>query len=337
MNKIGMSVDGSQVQFKVEATVDISDLKGHTLVFVNYLLVKQGADGSGSAIWGKGENDGLGKASSKDDKMEQIYIIDGISTSIIGTDANRKAGTGESIIYAGKDQALKDTITYTNLEKKRPYIVKYWLVDAETGNMVGGIREEKRTASASGSGTWDVPFNFDATDSKGKKYVAYVEVYENDHLIVDHKEINDKKETFLVPKITTKLRCEETNTNIAENGPTISFEDTITYKNLIPNANYKVETVVMDLGTGRELVDARGSKASVRDADKTFTPGSPNGEHKVHFSIAGVRTDGNNIVTNTLAGKTIVVYQYLYIEKNSNGSGNWVLIADHADIKVEAS
>ncbi len=323
---------GSQVQFKVEATVDISDLKGHTLVFVNYLLVKQGADGSGSAIWGKGENDGLGKASSKDDKMEQIYIIDGISTSIIGTDANRKAGTGESIIYAGKDQALKDTITYTNLEKKRPYIVKYWLVDAETGNMVGGIREEKRTASASGSGTWDVPFNFDATDSKGKKYVAYVEVYENDHLIVDHKEINDKKETFLVPKITTKLRCEETNTNIAENGPTISFEDTITYKNLIPNANYKVETVVMDLGTGRELVDARGSKASVRDADKTFTPGSPNGEHKVHFSIAGVRTDGNNIVTNTLAGKTIVVYQYLYIEKTNNGSKDWVLIADHADI-----
>ena len=323
---------GSQVQFKVGATVDISDLKGHTLVFVNYLLVKQGADGSGSAIWGKGENDGLGKASSKDDKMEQIYIIDGISTSIIGTDANRKAGTGESIIYAGKDQALKDTITYTNLEKKRPYIVKYWLVDAETGNMVGGIREEKRTASASGSGTWDVPFNFDATDSKGKKYVAYVEVYENDHLIVDHKEINDKKETFLVPKITTKLRCEETNTNIAENGPTINFEDTITYKNLIPNANYKVETVVMDLGTGKELVDARGSKASVRDADKTFTPSSSNGEHKVHFSIAGVRTDGNNIVTNTLAGKTIVVYQYLYIEKNNNGSGQWVLIADHADM-----
>ena len=323
---------GSQVQFKVEATVDISDLKGHTLVFVNYLLVKQGADGSGSAIWGKGENGGLGKASSKDDKMEQIYIIDGISTSIIGTDANRKAATGESIIYAGKDQALKDTITYTNLEKKRPYIVKYWLVDAETGNMVGGINEAKRTASASGSGTWDVPFNFDATDSKGKKYVAYVEVYENDHLVVDHKEINDKKEAFLVPKITTKLRCEETNTNIAENGPTINFEDTITYKNLIPNANYKVETVVMDLGTGKELVDARGSKASVRDADKTFTPSSSNGEHKVHFSIAGVRTDGNNIVTNTLAGKTIVVYQYLYIEKNSNGSKDWVLIADHADI-----
>ena len=36
-----------------------------------------------------------------------------------------------------------------------------------------------------------------------------------------------------------------------------------------------------------------------------------------------------------IAGKTIVVYEYVYIEKNSNGSGQWVLIADHEDFEDE--
>lgn len=335
---------GSVVYFEVGASVDISNLKGHTLVFVNYLLVKKGADGSGSALWGGGENDGLGKDTPRNDKNEQIYIIDGISTSLKNKFTDRKAATGESIAYAGKYtdnthtkgggtilQSFTDTITYSGLEKNKKYKVKAWLVDAETGNTVGVEAEKEEPASGTGSGTWDIDLQFDTTGHEGKKYVSYVEVYDNDHLILEHKKIDDNQEAFLIPKITTKLRCTDSTSSTAPLAETMNFEDTITYQNLIPNANYKVETVVMDLETGRELVDAKGNKALIKSG-QTFTPAAGNGTHKVNFSIAGVKTDSNKIVTSSLAGKTIVVCQYIYIEKTGNGTGNWVLVAEHADM-----
>lgn len=342
---------GTTVTFDVGATVDISNLKGHTLVFINYLLIKQGADGSGDAIWGGGENGGLGKMSDKNDILEQIRIIDGISTSISSTQNNRKASAGESIIYAGmyKDnsymegngeikQALKDTITYTGLEKGKEYRIKAWLMDVTTNTPALAVDYNGTTIGFEGSkiaaakdGAWDVTFQFDATNCGGRKYVSYVEVYDNDHLILEHKKPDDKKESFYIPKISTKLICEDTGTSTASNGETINFVDTISYKMLMPNARYKVDTKIIDVETGRELVDANGNAASVRDGDKIFTPTSENGEHAVHFSLAGVKTDSNRIVTNSLAGKTLVVYEYLYIEKNSNGSNQWVLIAEHAD------
>ena len=340
---------GNTVEFYMDGAIDISNLKGHTLVFVNYMYIKEGSDGSGKPIYGADisgniHNDGLGKSSDFDDKQEQIYIIDGISTSISSTQTKRKANTGESIAYAGKYkdnsyaeghgeilQELRDTITYTNLEKNKTYKVKAWLVDAETGNPIGVEKEEPFSTNNTGSGTWDIVFKFDTTGHEGKKYVSYVEVYDNDNLILDHKKLNDKKETFFIPKITTKLRCTDSNNSTAPNAETINFEDTITYKNLIPGANYKVDTVVMDLDTGKELVDAKGNKALITGG-QTLTPSAENGEHKVQFSIAGVKTDSNGIVTNTIAGKTIVVYQYLFIEQDNNGSGKWVLVAEHADM-----
>lgn len=334
---------GDAVYFDVSGTLDISGLEGHTLVFINYLLVKEKADGSGTTIWGEGKNNGLGKASSEDDVNEMIYIVEKLSTDIISTQNNRKSATGEGIIYAGKYvdntfkkgngnilQELKDTINYEGLEVGKEYTIKGWIVDAETGRNTG-IEVEKHQKATAKNGTFDITFQFDATDCGGRKYVSFVEVYDNDHLIFEHKDLNDKHETFFIPQISTKLICEDTGTNVATNAETINFVDTITYKNLMPGVQYKVETEVIDLATGKELVDANGNKASVKATDGIFTAPSENGTHQVHFSLAGVKTDSNGMVTNSIAGKTLVVYQYLYIEKNNNGSGNWVLIADHAD------
>lgn len=345
---------GDHVTFDVEGLIDLSGLEGHTLVFINYMYVKGGSDGSGNAIYPTGYTSGLGKATSEDDVLEQIRIIDGISTSISSTQTNRKAATGESIAYAGmyKDnsytegngaimQSLKDTITFAGLEKGKEYRIKAWLMDVTDGTpapaVINGKKmeiEEPRKATAK-DGTWDITFQFDGTGCEGKKYVSYVEVYDNDRLILEHKKPADGNESFYIPKITTKLLCKNANNtdaNVATNAETINFEDTITYKNLIPNARYKVETKVMDYSTGKELTDAKGNKASVNNDDKVFTANGVNGTHTVRFSLAGVNTDGNGIVTSSLAGKTIVVYQYLYIEKDSNGSNQWVLVAEHADI-----
>ena len=343
---------GTTVRFDVGASVNVSGLEGHTLVFVNYLLVKKGADGSGSAIWPTGYMSGLGDASSFDDELEQIYIYGPPATSIINTQTSRKAGTGESIAYAGMYtdstctkghgtimQTFTDTISYNNLEEGKDYKIKAWLMDVTNGTPAPAtdaqgrkIEAEKTDATAvQGNGTWEIKFDFDTTGCEGRKYVSYVEVYDNDHLVLEHKKADDKQESFMIPKITTKLRCTDSTSSTAPLAETMNFEDTITYQNLIPNANYKVETVVMDLETGRELVDAKGNKALIKSG-QTFTPAAGNGTHKVNFSIAGVKTDSNKIVTSSLAGKTIVVCQYIYIEKTGNGTGNWVLVAEHADM-----
>ena len=361
---------GNDFIFKVGGSIDLTDdMKGDTFVFVNYLLVAEGTSDPGNdadkIIWPSNYNKALddasaeekaeirlGDKSSLNDTNEMIYIYDGIATSLVNTQTSRKAATGESIAYAGMYtdstctkghgtimQSFTDTISYNNLEEGKNYKIKAWLMDITNGTPAPAVDAQNRKietekpekAVANGSGTWEVTFNFDTTVCEGRKYVSYVEVYDNDHLVLEHKKADDKQESFMIPKITTKLRCTDSTSSTAPLAETMNFEDTITYQNLIPNANYKVETVVMDLETGRELVDAKGNKALIKSG-QTFTASAGNGTHKVNFSIAGVKTDSNKIVTSSLAGKTIVVYQYIYIEKNSNGSNQWVLVAEHADM-----
>ena len=222
---------GDTVRFEVAGIVDGTALKGHKVVFINYLLVRERTDGTGNVIWPKNYTSGLGAATSEDDKLEMLTFPDQ-RTDIISTQNGRKGLDGEGIIYAGmyKDdtlqeghgtrfQVLNDTIYYKNYEPGREYTVRAWLMDVETkapaldanNNEIFNMQAtQKQIASETGEGTWDIPISF---------------------------------------------------------------------------------------------------AALVKNPDGT--------------------------IKNTLAGKTIVVYEYVYIEKNSNGSGQWALIADHEDFEDE--
>lgn len=274
---------------------------------------------------------------------EYIYIepdTPEAATDIMSNQNQRKIGTGESIAFAGeyKDesctegggdilQSMTDTIKYTSLESGKNYTIKGWLADAETGEAVkdasgNGITIKPDTASqaaaSGGSGTWDVVYEFDGTGLEGRKLVSFIEIYDGDTKKFEFKDKNDKKETFFIPEVKTKLI--DLDTNITAECES-SLVDVISYKSLLPNTEYKVVSKLIDIETGEVGIDSNKKKMECESSQKTGNADSGEWEIKLEFDI-----DKGG------AGKTYVAYEEIYIEKEKPGSGEWILIAEHKDI-----
>ena len=97
-------------------------------------------------------------------------------------------------------------------------------------------------------------------------------------------------------------------------GETVTIDDVVSFKHLVPNKEYTLKGVLMDKKTGKPfVVDDEEITAEV-----TFTPETSNGEVTVSFTF-----DGSAVTKET----DIVVFESLYSED--------VEIATHADIKDE--
>lgn len=323
--------ESGEYEFTVDGNITAtSGLADHTLVFINKFKIT--ADGKTTTT-----------ESSKDDTAEYIYLkgepepdTPEASTNIMGNQIKRKAGTGESIIYAGKYkdetyqegggeilQSLTDTIDYSGLEAGKSYTIKAWLVNADTGeNAVDAAGNEikcETTKTASGtSGSWDIKFEFDATGLGGKTYVAFAEIYDGSDKKFDLKDKDNKLETFLIPGIETKLTDTSTGTNFTTGGNSL-LVDKITYTNLLPNTKYKVVSRLVDASTGETGTDANGNEMK---SETEFTADSSSGSYDVDLEF--------NIDAST--AKVYVAFEEIFIEKGSPGSGDWVLVADHKDI-----
>lgn len=97
-------------------------------------------------------------------------------------------------------------------------------------------------------------------------------------------------------------------------GETVTIDDVVSFKHLVPNKEYTLKGILMDKKTGKPfVVDDEEINAEV-----TFTPETSNGEVTVSFTF-----DGSAVTKET----DIVVFEHLYSED--------VEIATHADIKDE--
>lgn len=326
--------ESGEYEFTVDGNIaTTSGLAGHTLVFINKFEITSGGKTTKTE-------------SSKDDTAEYIYLKDEpepdtpeASTSIMSSQIKRKAGTGESIIYAGKYkdetfkegggeilQSLTDTIDYTGLESGKSYTIKAWLVNADTGesavDAAGNEIKCETTKTASGtSGKWDIKFDFDATGLGGKKYVAFAEIYDGATKKFDLKDKDNKFETFLIPGIETKLTDTSTGTNFTTGGNSL-LVDKITYNNLLPGVQYKVISSLVDAETGEVGTDANGAEMK---SETEFTADNSSGSYDVELEF--------NI--DASAAKVYVAFEEIFIEKGSPGSGDWVLVADHKDVMDE--
>lgn len=287
------------------------------------------------------------------DTMEMIYITRS-STNIISSQTKRKRddqnNRGESIVYAGMylddsftsgggaiKQTLTDTVHYENLQPDRTYYVKGYLVDKGTGNLAvdaNGTPVQntentiKQQSSGSGSGDWKIEYSFDATGCGNRVYVSFVEVYLADELVLEYKNVNDIDEAFYIPEITTKLWDHKTGVDVTYAEDTVTVHDTITYKKFLPNTRYKIESRLVNMETGETLLDVNGDPV-IREAIKTIT--WEDGEITVDFEFPAVIRDDKGDIVKSLAGTVFVCYEKIYIEQGSEGSGKWVLIADHED------
>ena len=106
--------------------------------------------------------------------------------------------------------SLTDVVSYKQLSIDQTYRVKGWIMDKQTGLPLlvdnQEIHSELFFTPPSKSGTLEMMFNLDlSTLSKGD-YVIFEEIYLGNELIAEHKDINDKNQTFsLVEVIVHKV------------------------------------------------------------------------------------------------------------------------------------
>lgn len=153
---------------------------------------------------------------------------------------------------------MTDTIEYSGLAPNKSYTIKGWLVDLETNEKAKDVAGNEikitssttnQTTSATGSGKWDVKYEFDGTGLDGKKFVSFIEIYDGSTLAFEFKDKGDKYESFMIPSVQTQLRDQDIGTNISAAGNS-TLVDTITYKNLLPDLRYKIVSKLIDADTG---------------------------------------------------------------------------------------
>ena len=240
------------------------------------------------------------------------FLAPKISTFASGID-------GEKDLEIRSDVTLIDIVFFENLIVGKQYTLRGILMDKETNEplLIEGspVTAERTFRPSYSSGEIDVTFTFSSVGLIGQTVVVFQELYFNDRLIAEHTDIDCEYQTvtFLVPTIGTTAHGADGNKLIPldENAVVI---DVVEFVNLVPGKTYTLVGVLMDRATGRPvLIDGEPITAYTR-----FVATASSGSVDVVFTFD----------STTLAGKTLVVFEWLYYEGT--------VIAEHTDIDCEA-
>ena len=244
----------------------------------------------------------------------QTVLING-EPSIATTAKNTADGT--SIVPAGSNVSITDTVTYKNLDTTKTYVISGILMDKATNQplKVGGVEitATKTFTPQTANGSVELEFTLDSTLLHGTSVVVFETLSHNETEVTKHADINDQGQTVLVkgePGIKTSARNEYDRTQVVRPNSLVTIIDSVTYSNLDVGKTYKIDGIIMVKGT--ELPLLIGGNTVV--ASTTFTPDTPNGTINLPFTFNAF----------DLAGETLVVFETL--------SHNGVDVVVHADI-----
>lgn len=183
-------------------------------------------------------------------------------------------------------------------------------------------------------GSVEVPFMFDGTGLEGTTFVVFEELYlvkdGEEHLVGEHKDIQDTDQTIYVPSIRTTALDADTQTHVVKIGDKVTVTDTVHYENLLPGVEYILQGVIMDKETGKELVvskeDANTESGTGVSNEITFTPTKATGDVDMTFTFNA----------SDLDGKSGVVFETLKIKKDDAPEDMDTTVAVHKDIKDDA-
>lgn len=101
--------------------------------------------------------------------------------------------------------SLTDTVSYRQLTFGKEYTVKGWLMNKQTGEKLlindEPVTTEKTFTPESKSGTFEMNFSFATLGLHKGDYVVFEEIYLENELIADHKDLNDDNQTFSLVEI----------------------------------------------------------------------------------------------------------------------------------------
>ena len=235
----------------------------------------------------------------------QIIYVPSVKTAATDTKTETK------LTYAEKDIKITDTVEYTNLIPGKTYKVTGTAMDKKTGKVIKdadgkAVTSEAEITPETADGKVDVDFIFDGSNLAGKTIVMFEEIRYEGKLIAVHADINDEAQTIYVPAIATEALDEVTGIHLSNAGDDVKVKDTVTYKNLIPGLTYRVAGTVMDKDTKKPLQN--GGKDITAEA--VFTPETADGTVDVEFTFSAKK----------FAGKTMVLFEKLYLVKNADNA-----------------
>lgn len=235
----------------------------------------------------------------------QIIYVPSVKTAATDTKTETK------LTYAEKDIKITDTVEYTNLIPGKTYKVTGTAMDKKTGKVIKdadgkAVTSEAEITPETADGKADVDFIFDGSNLAGKTIVMFEEIRYEGKLIGVHADIDDEAQTIYVPAIATEALDEVTGIHLSNAGDDVKVKDTVTYKNLIPGLTYRVAGTVMDKDSKKPLQnDGRDITA-----EAVFTPETADGTVDVEFTFSA----------KEFAGKTMVLFEKLYLVKNADNA-----------------
>ena len=235
----------------------------------------------------------------------QIIYVPSVKTAATDTKTETK------LTYAEKDIKITDTVEYTNLIPGKTYKVTGTAMDKKTGKVIKdadgkAVTSEAEITPETADGKVDVDFIFDGSNLAGKTIVMFEEIRYENRLVGVHADINDEAQTIYVPAIATEALDEVTGIHLSNAGDDVKIKDTVTYKNLIPGLTYRVAGTVMDKDSKKPLQnDGRDITAEAE-----FTPETADGTVDVEFTFSA----------KEFAGKTMVLFEKLYLVKNADNA-----------------
>ena len=323
-----------QTEEPIDITIDATNLAGKTIVFYENLYYGNSTE----------DDDELLREETQDSHLQSVYVPE-IHTTAVDVDTNTK--------LLALNKKIKDVVSVNNILPDTDYtfITKLW--DKNEGRFItnadgteysittdyhspsNGIDEDAWT-NKNYSVNDEVEIIMDVANTEklnGKDIVVFEYMYYGKDNTTDdysdHTNPDDENQTIQVPDGFTTALGEQTVDHLVKAEKDIKFTDTITYKNLIPNIEYKAIATLMVYDSQEEVAEGqlpkyetlKDSKGNVITQEVEFTPTEKNGTVDVPFTID----------TTNLKGKTIVVFEDMYY---NNGTED-VEIFEHKDITDE--
>lgn len=222
----------------------------------------------------------------------------------IGTTALDKR-TDSHAAKADEKVILVDTVEYEGLRKGQEYKLIGTLMDKETGEpiLIDGkaVTAETVFTPTETEGTVEITFTFNGSALKGKTVVAFETVTYKDKEVASHTDIEDKEQSIYFPEIHTTAKDGKDGDKEILAGEKATLIDTVEYKNLEADQEYRLVGTLMDKETGKAvLIDGKEVTA-----EAFFKPEKTTGKADVTFTFNATE----------FAGRKLVVFEKLFLVK----------------------
>lgn len=233
---------------------------------------------------------------------------------------------GDKEMTVGETVTITDVVSYTNLIPGKLYTLNGTLMDKSTGALLvlrdgTNVRASTTFIPDESSGTVRLDFTFNSSGLWSKEIVVFEDLYYESLKVATHSSISDAAQTVHTPdspEIKTDAFDVITNDSVSNAEKDTKIIDRITHKNLEVGQKYFIRGTIVFRNSGTNI--------SVNDqyvvSEREYSPSTSDGTVNLEFAFNA----------SEFKGKTVVVYEEIYLV-NADGSINWSqLVASHKDL-----